>query len=65
MWGRAAIMVVGALPALAGCNTDPMWDLRQEMNDLTTRIDQPEGVSLPDIKIADAREVEVAPVQGG
>lgn len=52
----AALLVLGAVTA---CNTDRMWEPRQTVEGPTTRIDQPDRIDLPDILIADAREVDL------
>ncbi len=44
---------------VAGCNTDPAWEPDQRAEGPTTRIDRPEGIDLPDLQIADAREVDM------
>ncbi len=43
----------------AGCNTDPMWEPSQRARGPLGSIDRPDGVGLPDIRIADAHEVDM------
>ena len=47
------------LVGLAGCNTDPVWEPRQRVAGPTADIDDPQGVDLPDIRIADVQEVDL------
>lgn len=55
-------LIVAALLSLAGsagCRTDALWEERQSADGPVTDLDAPEGVELPDIKIAGAREVDL------
>ncbi|NOT01565.1 MAG: hypothetical protein HOP29_13160 [Phycisphaerales bacterium] len=56
---KAARWATVFLPLLAGCNTDPVFDPRQDVDGPTTRIDRPDGVDVPDIQIANADEVDL------
>jgi hypothetical protein len=44
---------------LVACNTDPLWEPRQTIDAATMPIDAPYGMDLPDIKITDAKEVDL------
>ncbi len=52
-------MIVMFAAGLAGCNTDPVWEPRQRVAGPTADIDDPQGIDLPDIRIADAQEVDL------
>jgi len=43
----------------AGCKTDALWADRQKVDGPVTDRDSPQGIELPDIRIADAREVDL------
>ncbi|MHC4063358.1 MAG: tetratricopeptide repeat protein [Planctomycetota bacterium] len=51
--------VLACLVGPAGCKTDALWEERQSAEGPVTDLDSPEGVELPDIQIADAREVDL------
>ena len=59
MWGKSAAVSTWVLVLLTGCNTDPLWEPQQTVEGPTTRIDQPAGIDVPDIRIADAHEVDL------
>ena len=58
---RLIVLVSGGLvlAASTGCNTDPLWADGQEPEGPLTALDSPEGVTLPDIKIAANQEVDL------
>lgn len=47
------------LVSLTGCNTDRMWEKSRDDQGPVTRLDNPEGVDIPDIQIADTQEVDL------
>jgi len=53
-----AAVVMVALCASA-CNTDPLFESRQRPEAPVVKIDEPEGIHLPDITIVDAGEVDL------
>ncbi len=59
MRGIMAVILGCGCVAANGCNTDPIWEPHQSAEAPTTRIDRPQGIDLPDIRIADAREVDL------
>jgi len=52
------LIPVGVLTS-TGCNTDPVWAERQRVDGPVTNLATPEGIVLPDIRIADAHEVDL------
>lgn len=58
MWGKVSAAAVVALCA-AACNTDPIWEHRQRQEAPIVKIDEPDGIVLPDITIVDAAEVDL------
>ena len=59
MRARVGTAVVLGLVLLTACNTDSAWEPRQRVEGPTTKIDDPDGVEVPDIMIADAAEVDL------
>ena len=59
----ARLILLTIVPAFLlagpGCNTDGMWAERQEVEGPVTDLDSPEGIVLPDIRIADAHEADL------
>lgn len=53
------LCAVGVVAGVYACNTEMRWNDGQAPKELTTRMDQPEGVELPDIQVADAKEVDL------
>lgn len=58
MWGKVSAAVVVAL-CTAACNTDTLWERRQRHKAPIVKIDNPDGIALPDITIVDAGEVDL------
>jgi len=58
MWGKVATAAL-LMSAATGCNTDGLWQPRQNAKGPVTSIDHPDGVEVPDIQIADAKEVDL------
>jgi len=56
---RALAVALFVLWGMAACNTDPVWEPRQKAEGPTTSLSNPEGVDVPDIQIADSREVDL------
>jgi tetratricopeptide (TPR) repeat protein len=55
-----AIVLAAIVLAAAGCNTDRVWEPRQRVaKPPTTSFTNPDGVEVPDIAIADAREIDL------
>lgn len=52
-------VLLSAVFVTVGCNTEMRWDDGQTKDGLTTRMDRPEGVDVPDIQVADAKEVDI------
>lgn len=50
---------VGLLLLTGGCQTDSLWAEGKIQNAPVTRLDDPEGVNIPPIQLADAREVDL------
>lgn len=44
---------------VAGCNTDPIWEPRQETEGPVARMDRPEGLDLPDIALGNVTEPDL------
>lgn len=58
MWGKVSAAVVVGL-CTAACNTDPLWQNRQRQQAPIVKIDEPDGITLPDITIVDVGEVDL------
>ncbi len=58
---KAILMIVMPAFALvcAACNTDPLWAEHQKVDAPLTDRGSPSGITLPDIQIADAHEVDL------
>jgi len=56
---RATAMALLLIIPMSACNTDPVWEPRQRVQAPTTTMENTEGIDLPDIKIADAKEVDL------
>ena len=58
---KTVLLIVIPAFALActACNTDPLWAERQKVDAPLTDRGSPEGIALPDIRIADAHEVDL------
>ncbi len=52
-------LVLLSLTICTACNTDPLWGDRQNAEGPTVDPASPEGMTLPDIQIADAAEVDL------
>ena len=53
-------VVLGLAAAQCGCKTDALFESRQKTDAPLTSLEHPSGVNLPDIKVADAKEVDLA-----
>ena len=53
------LLSVAAVAGLGGCNTDGLWSDNQKVEGQMEDADSPEGINLPDIRIAEKREVDL------